>query len=33
MAAYVSNPEFDTPHLEEASRIISDIEFIAHTND
>lgn len=29
MAAYVCNPEFDFPHLDEASRIVSDIEFIA----
>lgn len=33
MAAYVCNPEFDTPHLDEATRIISDIEFIPSTND
>ncbi len=33
MAAYVSNPEFDVPYLDEASRIISDIEFIPSTND
>ncbi len=33
MAAYVSNPEFDDPHLAEASRIISDIEFIPSTHD
>jgi hypothetical protein len=33
MAAYVSNPEFDDPCLAEASRIISDIEFIPNTND
>ena len=33
MAAYVCNPEFDNPHLAEATRIISDIEFISCTND
>ncbi len=33
MAAYVCNPEFDNPHLDEASGIISDIEFIPSTND
>jgi len=33
MAAYVSDPEHDHPHLEEASRIISDIEFIPSMND
>jgi hypothetical protein len=33
MAAYVCNPEFDAPHLDEASRIVSDIEFIASMND
>lgn len=33
MAAYVCNPEFDNPCLDEASRIISDIEFITCTND
>lgn len=33
MAAYVCNPDFDTPHLDEASRIISDIEFIVAAND
>lgn len=33
MAAYVSNPEQDKPHLDEATRIISDIEFIANSND
>ncbi len=33
MAAYVSNPEFDHPNLEEASRIISDIEFISGSHD
>ncbi len=33
MAAYVSDPEHDRPALDEASRIISDIEFITSTND
>ncbi len=33
MAAYVSNPEFDSPNLEEATRIISDIEFIPSMHD
>jgi hypothetical protein len=33
MAAYVSNPEFDNPNLAEASRIISDIEFIPNMHD
>lgn len=33
MAAYVCNPEFDNPNLAEATRIISDIEFISCTND
>ncbi len=33
MAAYVSDPEHDRPALDEASRIISDIEFIPASND
>ena len=33
MAAYVSDPAFLNPSLEEAARIISDIEFITSTND
>jgi len=33
MAAYVSDPEHDHPALDEATRIISDIEFIASMND
>jgi hypothetical protein len=33
MAAYVCNPEFDNPHLDEASSIVSDIEFITGTHD
>lgn len=28
LAAYISSPEHDIPHLDEASRIIADIEFI-----
>jgi hypothetical protein len=27
MAAYVSTPEFDSPNLDEATRIVADIEF------
>ncbi len=33
MAAYVSNPKDDHPYLDDASSIISDIEFIPSTND
>ncbi len=33
MAAYVSSPENDVPYLDEASRIIADIEFVPATND
>jgi hypothetical protein len=33
MAAYVSNPENDSPALAEATRIIADIEFIPAMND
>ena len=33
LAAYISDPEYDSPYLEEASRIIADIEFIPSTND
>ena len=33
MAAYVSDPQYDTPHLAEASGIIADIEFIPPTNN
>jgi hypothetical protein len=33
MAAYVSDPQYDHPYLDEASGIISDIEFIPSTND
>ncbi len=30
MAAYISSPDHDMPYLEEATRIIADIEFISH---
>jgi hypothetical protein len=33
LAAYVSNPEQDTPHLAEATGIVADIEFIPATNN
>ena len=33
MAAYISSPELDTPHLDEATRIVADIEFIGSSND
>lgn len=33
LAAYISNPAFDVPSLDEADRIIADIEFIPSTND
>jgi len=33
MVAYVSDPENTNPSLEEATRIIADIEFIPSTND
>lgn len=33
MAAYISAPELDVPHLDEATRIVADIEFIGSTND
>lgn len=32
LAAYVSNPEQDTPYLSEATGIVADIEFIPTTN-
>lgn len=32
MAAYISSPEHDTPYLDEATRIIADIEFIPGKN-
>lgn len=31
LAAYISNPEHDVPYLDEATRIIADIEFIPNT--
>jgi hypothetical protein len=33
MAAYISDPEHDVPHLEEAVSIVADIEFIPLTNN
>lgn len=33
MAAYISGPEYDVPYLDEATRIIADIEFIPSMND
>lgn len=33
LAAYISNPAFDVPSLDETDRIIADIEFIPSTND
>ena len=33
MAAYISSPEDDHPYLEEASRVVADIEFIPCMND
>jgi len=33
MAAYISSPDHDTPYLDEATRIVADIEFIPGTND
>lgn len=33
MAAYISSPEHDAPYLDEATRIIADIEFIPSMND
>jgi hypothetical protein len=33
LAAYISDPEHDMPFLDEATRIIADIEFIPSTND
>ena len=33
LAAYISDPEHDMPFLDEATRIIADIEFIPNTND
>ncbi|HTF99313.1 MAG TPA: hypothetical protein VK654_01845 [Nitrospirota bacterium] len=33
MVAYICNPEYDHPSLEEMARIVADIEFIPSTND
>ncbi len=33
MAAYISAPELDNPYLDEATRIVADIEFIPITSD
>jgi len=33
LAAYISNPEHDVPYLDEATRIIADIEFIPNTGN
>lgn len=33
MAAYVCDPAHDNPSLEEATRIIADVEFIPNTDD
>ncbi len=33
MAAYISSPDHDIPFLEEATRIIADIEFVPPLND
>jgi hypothetical protein len=33
MVAYISDPTNDIPYLDEASRIVADIEFIPSTND
>jgi hypothetical protein len=33
MAAYICNPEHDGQQIDEASRIIADLEFIPSTND
>jgi hypothetical protein len=33
LAAYISSPEHDIPYLDEATRIIADIEFIPSTSD
>ncbi len=33
MVAYISDPSNDIPYLDEASRIVADIEFIPPTND
>jgi hypothetical protein len=33
LAAYISNPEHDVPYLDEATRIIADIEFIPNSGN
>jgi len=33
LAAYICDPAFDHPQLDEASRIIADIEFLPSRND
>lgn len=33
MAAYVCDPEYDNPALDETARIIADVEFVPSTND
>jgi hypothetical protein len=33
LAAYISNPDHDVPFLDEATRIIADIEFVPSMND
>lgn len=33
LAAYISDPEYDLPYLDEATRIIADIEFIPNTGN
>ncbi len=33
MAAFISSPDNDMPYLDEASRIVADIEFIPSPND
>ena len=33
MAAYISPPDLDIPHLDEATRIIADIEFVQSPDD
>jgi hypothetical protein len=33
MAAYICDPEYDDHHIEEASRIIADMEFLPSSND
>jgi hypothetical protein len=33
LAAYISNPEHDTPYLDEATRIIADVEFVPNAGN